>query len=140
MSWLIDASVVVKWIITEEDSDRAASWQGLSLAAPELLLIELASILWKKARQGQVTPPQALAGLTQVEAVIELLPTRGLEARALEIAIELQHSIYDCLYLALAETLHAKIVTADRKLVRACMSTAFEGVVQPLDQGGIDPF
>ncbi len=132
MSWLIDASVVVKWIVTEEDSDRAASWQSLPLAAPEFLLIELASILWKKARQGQVTPAQALAGLAQVEAVIELFPTRGLEARALEIGIELKHSIYDCLYLALAEMLQAKIVTADKKLVRSCANSAFEKAVQPL--------
>jgi predicted nucleic acid-binding protein len=42
-----------------------------------------------------------------------------LAARALELAVDLRHPIYDCLYLALAERERAPIVSADAKLLSA---------------------
>lgn len=38
-----------------------------------------------------------------------LVPTDGLRRRAVAIAIELDHPIYDCFYLALAERDHARL-------------------------------
>jgi predicted nucleic acid-binding protein len=42
-----------------------------------------------------------------------------LAARALELAVDLRHPIYDCLYLALAERERAPIVSADARLISA---------------------
>ncbi|WP_066655887.1 MULTISPECIES: type II toxin-antitoxin system VapC family toxin [unclassified Sphingomonas] len=126
MTLLVDASVAAKWITAEVDSDRAMQWLATPFAAPEFMILELTSILWKKSRQGQITPLQALAGLEQVEETVDLVRTFGLERRALEIGMELEHSPYDCLYLALAETMDAKILTADAALVRNCMNSRFK--------------
>ncbi len=35
--------------------------------------------------------------------------------RAFRIAVSLKHSLYDCLYLAAAESLHSITITADKK-------------------------
>lgn len=48
-----------------------------------------------------------------------LVPLGDLAGRATEIAIELNHPIYDCFYLALAERERAPIVSADAKLLGA---------------------
>jgi predicted nucleic acid-binding protein len=42
-----------------------------------------------------------------------------LQQQALEIAIHLNHSIYDCFYLALAERERCASITADAKLLAA---------------------
>ena len=132
MRRLIDVSVVVKWIVPEADSALASSWQGLPLAAPDFLLIELANALWKKVQQGQASPEQALAGIIQVKSSIDLMPVSGLELRALEIGLALNHPVYDCVYLALAEALETRIVTADKRLIRCCAGSEFERLVEPL--------
>ncbi len=41
---------------------------------------------------------------------------------ALEIAIAIGHSIYDCIYLALADQEDCRVVTADRRLPNAVAS------------------
>ncbi len=46
-----------------------------------------------------------------------------LELRALELALELRHPVYDCVYLALAERLDRKLITADRRFLRGLADT-----------------
>jgi len=48
----------------------------------------------------------------------ELVPLAGLSRRAAAIALALDHPVYDCFYLALAEARDAPMVTADRRLLR----------------------
>jgi predicted nucleic acid-binding protein len=48
--------------------------------------------------------------------VLELRPTAPLAPRAVELALGLDHPVYDCFYLALAETEKAELVTADLRL------------------------
>jgi len=55
-----------------------------------------------------------------------LVPVEDLRNRALELAIELDHPIYDCFYLALAERERCPLVTADKRLVAA--TKKFKGV------------
>ena len=132
MTRLIDASVVIKWMVTEVGSEHAMKLYGADLAAPDLMLIELANILWKKARQGEIVPVQAALGLAEAQAMINIMPMSGLEARALEIALELAHPVYDCVYLALAEALDTVMVTADTRLLKACAGTAMARYAEPL--------
>jgi len=56
----------------------------------------------------------------------ELWPTVWLVRRALQIATELRHPVYDCFYLALAEAEDAAVVTADRRLVQRLSGTEWE--------------
>jgi predicted nucleic acid-binding protein len=67
-----------------------------------------------------------------VKAFEELVPVSVLRDRALAIAIELRHPVYDCFYLALAERSTAPLVTADERLIRRCADTPFETLVQSL--------
>jgi len=49
----VDAGVVVKWYIPESGSDRAAALLETDrrLIAPDLLLAEVANVLWKSRRE-----------------------------------------------------------------------------------------
>jgi predicted nucleic acid-binding protein len=62
----------------------------------------------------------------------ELWPAVWLAGRAFEIAAELRHPVYDCLYVALAEREGATLVTADRHLIGRLAGSRWEALCRPL--------
>jgi predicted nucleic acid-binding protein len=119
-AFVVDASVVIKWVVEEDGTAAAlAVRRRAALSAPELLIPECANILWKKTQRGEMTKETALLAARLLErAEIELCPTRMLLEPATRLAIELDHSAYDCLYLALAVERGCQFVTADERIIR----------------------
>jgi predicted nucleic acid-binding protein len=121
VTWVVDASITVKWVIPEvlsEAADRLRAGDPRFLA-PDLLLVEVANALWRKMRAGEISPREAVDALSLVEqSAIDLYPTGPLLPRAMELARRLDHPVYDCVYLALAEREQTPVVTADDRLLR----------------------
>lgn len=113
---VVDTSVAIKWFLREPDSDRAdavLSWGG-DLLAPCMLLAEVANGLRRQQRAGIMPADavsQAVAGLAAM--FVELLPTPSVIVRALQNSQSLDHSIYDCLFLAASQIRRVPLVTAD---------------------------
>jgi predicted nucleic acid-binding protein len=118
---VIDASVAIKWVITEEGTEAANRLRrsGTNFHAPDLLVPETGNILWKKVQRGELTQTEAHAacGILRL-ARIDIHAMRPQASLALQLAVELQHPVYDATYLALAKALNVPIVTADRRLVK----------------------
>jgi predicted nucleic acid-binding protein len=115
----IDASVATKWLLAEEHAAKAASVnaQRFDLAAPELLIVEVAHVLRKRQRRGELTLQQAGTMIDQVTGLpIKLLGHARLARAALTLSAKLDHSLHDCVYLAAALAEHCRLVTADRRL------------------------
>ncbi len=117
---VVDASVAVKWVVSEIDSEDAARLLNVApLAAPDLLIAECANILWNKVQRKQLDRDEALMAARLIErADIELCPTRHILELVTKIAIELDHPAYDCIYLGLAQSNGWRFVTADDRLLR----------------------
>ncbi|EKV31697.1 hypothetical protein C882_3447 [Caenispirillum salinarum AK4] len=121
---VVDASVAVKWVVTEEPVEETAAARLLTrrarLAAPRLLDAELGNILWRKRRKGELTADEAEeAAIVLENAPLERGAEAGLWLRALALAAEMDHPVYDCVYVALAERLQAAfVVTADRRFAQ----------------------
>src|SRR5437764_45890 len=109
---VVDSSVVAKWILPEADSNKAQDLLTKSGAKSDRLIVldlafpEAASAIWKRHRQRLITFGEAEAFLdslihcpVQVEAAARLLKP------ALQIAIRYERSIYDSLFVALAQEL-----------------------------------
>jgi predicted nucleic acid-binding protein len=115
---VVDASVAIKWIVDEEGSDAALALVGAELWAPALLLAECGSALWRRARLGLLSQGEALERLTALAtAPVQLAPDETSSIEALRLALDLDHPIYDCLYLALAHERDLPLITADRRLI-----------------------
>jgi predicted nucleic acid-binding protein len=70
---IVDASVAVKWVVEEPDSAVAKSLQNHRLLAPDLLHVECANVLRKKALRGELPPPDVEGRLrTLLKAPVEL--------------------------------------------------------------------
>jgi predicted nucleic acid-binding protein len=85
----------------------------------DLFVAECANVLWKKVQRCELLKDEALlaARLFQHDE-IELLPVRYLLETATRISIEINHSAYDCVCLALAAGNNCEFVTADQPFAR----------------------
>jgi predicted nucleic acid-binding protein len=124
---VIDAGVAAKWVFPEVHSDRALGIFDrfrageLDLVAPDLFVPEVASVAWKKsALLGEMSAELATAALRLLLATApEIVESRLLAERALDLARVHRRSPYDCLYVALALEERCDFVTGDDRLVAA---------------------
>lgn len=119
---VVDASVVVKWLLPEIHSEAAKRLIGneLQLWAPDLVWAEVGNVLWKRWRRGELAAESVAALLRDFRRVpLSIYPSDPLFEAAWEVAHALDRSYYDSLYLALATALGCPLVTADLKLWNA---------------------
>src|SRR5918995_7187010 len=117
MTLVVDASVALKWFVDEEGSPRAVSLlnSGEPMIAPDLVVAEVCNAGWKSLRRREIDAAQFDEIAADVSRVfVRLASLDQLIRRAAVIGRELDHPIYDCLYLALAEAEDVAKVTADR--------------------------
>ena len=126
MKYVLDASVALKWVLPEQDSDKANQVRddyrnGLhELLAPDIFSVEVAHVLSKAERQGILNQGDGAILLADVITTLpRLFSSLSLLPRAYTIASMERLSLYDCLYLALAEQQQCELLTADSKLLRA---------------------
>lgn len=120
MTWVVDASVAVKWVVPETLSENATRILASEedLIAPDLLLVEATNALWKKTARGELSSSEAARVLdVLLSSGLVIRPTRPLLNRALTLAGRLGHPVYDCVYLALAEHERAMLITGDERLL-----------------------
>lgn len=139
MTLVVDTSVALKWVVAEEESERAQMLVGLPLVAPDLLRAELANALWKKVvLRRELTPEQAARGLDRASAALRFIPAAPFADRALGIGLKLGHPVYDCFFLALAERLELLLVTADRRFLQRVRASSLDTRVIHLEEWEAD--
>jgi predicted nucleic acid-binding protein len=126
---VIDASVAIKWFVPEVHTDAALTYldDRFERHFPDHFYLEVASTLWKKVVQrGELTEEDGrdiLALITRLCGTAHASPT--LLEPAFEIALQTRRTIYDSLYIALADRLKCVAVTADEKLLNAVRGGAY---------------
>ena len=109
-SVVVDASLAVKWLVEEDDSDKAhaalQSWvaQDITRIAPHLMPFEVANALHRRVLRGELNVGDSIRMIARLLASrLELHQPPGLHVRALQLASQLkQNAAYDAHYLALA--------------------------------------
>jgi len=120
MKVIVDASVALKWVLSEPGTEAALSLRTQELIAPALWLAEATNALWRGVSLGELALAEAAEFLDElIKAPVASLPMEPHLQAALALAVELRHPVYDCIYLAVALHLDTHVVTADR-----CFATA----------------
>ncbi len=121
---VVDASVVLGWLLEQESAPGSAAVLEAHLSgaeplvAPELLQYEVANVLVTGARLPAPLAREAYAHLEALEIETYSLGAPHYDA-AIALAAEHRISVYDASYAVLALALGCRLLTADRKLVRA---------------------
>jgi predicted nucleic acid-binding protein len=117
---VIDASVAAKWVVEEDHSAKAALLLALDARhAPDHWLAEAANLLRSKVFHGDLTAADAEERIdVLMRAPVVGMPIAALMPRAFAISVACMVTIYDSLYVALAEKRDIPLVTADRRLIR----------------------
>lgn len=122
MKVVVDASVVVKWYVPEQNHEPARALRDdyldgtHDLLAPALLPFEVVNALrYSEHYDGErlIEASETLPGYG-----IELVPYRDLGPVA-ALATDLDVTVYDASYLALADGTDRQVYTADRPLLDA---------------------
>ena len=117
---VVDASVLAVALVDTGADGRAARARltAESLAAPDLVDVEVASVWRRQVAAGLLAEQRAAAAIEDLAALpLRRSPHRRLLARIWQLRQAV--TAYDAAYVALAEHLGAVLLTADRKLARA---------------------
>lgn len=82
--------------------------------------VEASNAWWKKVRRREMRKEhldEALLNLLSLD--IQWMPSATLLRRAAGLAVEIDHPVYDCLYLLLATEQRGELATADTRLRHA---------------------
>lgn len=123
MTVVVDASAIVAALV---DSGPEGQWAEAlltaDLAAPTLLHVEVANVLRRAVKAGELSDDIAsLAHADLVDLRVQLIPYEPVAARVWELRDNL--TSYDACYVAVAELLDAPLATVDRRLVRSAGPT-----------------
>lgn len=118
--YVVDASIIMKWVVGEPDAERAALLLEHSLHAPDFWRLECASALTRLYRRKLIESGDVKKMLSDLDSTnIADYGYDTLLSAALSLSIELHCHFYDCLYLALALQEDIPLVTADKKFYTA---------------------
>ncbi len=121
---VVDTSVIIKWFFNENEVNAEASHlilkrflhNEIGLIAPEIALFELANVVKNK-----VGPESnKMIGMEIIDRIYNLgivfKVTKQVLKNAFIMALDIDESVYDCLFIATAEHFKSKFITDDKKL------------------------
>ena len=136
-SVVADASVALKWVVTEAGSEQANTLLSdlangtITIVAPAHLVGEVANGLRKRVSQGVLSRDDALAAIDTLDALeLDYLVDSARWFRTLRAAMDWQVTTYDALYVLLALDVAGELVTGDARLVEAARANSLP--VRPL--------
>ena len=119
MRYVVDASIAVEYLLRTAVGRQATPLlQDALLLAPELLDVEVLSVLRRTVRLGKLDEQRAFMALEDLSAwPLERIAHREL----IVVAWQLRHNVsaYDAFYVAAARLCEATLLTADGPLARA---------------------
>ncbi len=126
---ILDASVAAKWFLPAREEPLSAEARRLlqdycaarlQLLVPDLFWPEIGNIFWKSVRRGRISLASAVEALETLRSLkIATAPSEPLLDAALHLAAAFDRTVYDGVYVALAQDRGAPLVTADERLANA---------------------
>lgn len=128
---VLDSSVIIKWfrrneVLQEQALElRQIYLDGrISIHVPELLIYEIANVLRHKSDMDRSKVQQALQSLFDMQIGIEHINPEMME-RVINIAYSNNITVYDAIFVTLAEHLEADFITVDERLLQKLLNIPY---------------
>lgn len=121
MELVLDTSVVIKWFLPESLSKKALYYRRqhldgkIRIISPHLLAFEVTNVLCTKSGVKE----EALLSAIEVfyfTQIYEYPFTKKLATKTAQFSKKYKISVYDAVYVALAQSQNCQFITADEKL------------------------
>ena len=131
---VVDSSVVAALVTPEQYSDWASKklLEYNDFHALDLNYYEVANAI-KYKKSEKFDAKDTLKAFNQATEILDLYAVHNFSEvinNALAIAIELNITVYDAAFLALAQKLNAKLLTLDQKLVKKIEGTKYFSLME----------
>lgn len=129
--YVVDASVIAKWILPGEPFQTKAiklkedHVLGIAeLNAPSLIMQEVANALWKATKLKRISLTDAKEALKALSDLrIKLHQSDWAQtSEELSLAYNLNLTIYDATYISIADKMKIPLITADQKLYKTAQN------------------
>jgi predicted nucleic acid-binding protein len=118
-TFVVDSSIILKWLREEDDSEQARALTRENLLAPPLLYLEVVNVAARKWQWQEQALLELVRQLERSGVVLDEPPPAAVArwaARGL--------TAYDASYVALAEAHECKLVTADSGILELATDVA----------------
>ncbi len=138
-TYIIDASVAVKWVVDEIQNEQALYFlsDDIHRIVPDIIFHECLNAVNKIRNRGELEFKDcvdAVNTLFKEHSPLQLIPVDTIWHRSLELANNINHPIYDCLYLATAELHDAVLVTADRVFYDLVITSSYSNLISWIEK------
>jgi len=119
MRYVVDTSVVAAWYLDEEFSDAAREWQQrlldgqIQFVVPEIHYWEFGNVLRTWVRRARLARELALE-IWELHLDTPLVVESADRSAVLEVALELEATVYDAVFISLSRSLDIPLLTAER--------------------------
>ncbi|RJP19220.1 MAG: PIN domain-containing protein [Candidatus Omnitrophota bacterium] len=134
---IVDACVAIKWFFAEDYNEKAYSLlqNCFMIGVPYFFLLEFSNFLLRKRRKEEIS--QSISDETNrilLEYIDCFYPDNHLIVRAIRLSNEINHSPYDCLYLACSEHYNIPLITADHDFYKHVKKSAYARLIYWMEE------
>jgi predicted nucleic acid-binding protein len=123
---VVDASAALRWLLPATPGSQPFGMPRTEqpLVAPDLFVAEVRNAVLVYLRKKELTREQGIDVVATIDRLMAgYFPIAEFRDAAWALALEYDHSPYDCFYLEVARSIGSYLVTADMRLVRKFAST-----------------
>jgi predicted nucleic acid-binding protein len=127
---VVDASAAIRWFKAAVPGGEPFGLPNTEqpLVAPDLFIAEVRNTVLVYLRRNELTLEQAKAMVSTIDRLMAgYFPIEEFRDSAWNLALEYDHSPYDCFYLEVARSIGSYLVTADERLVRKFAGSPYSG-------------
>jgi predicted nucleic acid-binding protein len=140
---VLDASFLIKLLVEEPGSRlskatfEAYEHAGNRFLVPGHAYAEVLEVIRRKLNKGMATTPQLRRAAKILPTLATAVPLPELLASGYLVALELGITVYDALYVALADQRSSILLTSDIKLVERLRNTPYEDLAIGVGDTGL---
>lgn len=134
---VVDASAAIRWFKAPVPGGAPFGLPKTEqpLVAPDLFIAEVRNAVLVYMRKKELTLDQAKDIIGTIDRLMAgYFPIEEFRDAAWDMALEYDHSPYDCFYLEVARSIGSYVVTSDERLVRKFAASPYARHLVPLDE------
>ena len=132
---VIDASAAIRWFKSATPGGKPFGIPRTEqpLVAPDLFIAEVRSAVLVYMRKRELTRDQGVDMVATIDRLMTgYFRLDEFREAAWALALEYDHSPYDCFYIQVARSIGSYVVTADERMIRKFATTPHERHLVPL--------